>query len=417
MVLLACLATLAIVCGRAQTWVDVFNPFQVLTLNLEMEPADWDTIRHDTSNEIEVPAQFWANGEETPLLVSVRRKSSRALPSEENPIKVALKVDINEFVNGQTWRSLTKLSLENGADTDPVSEGLAWNLHEMATGPGFYPGGFHPGLAAWVRLLINGDYIGLFISVEERDSQFLRNRGLPRGTTSEGIRRSWLYEIDELGAGSFELEDGDLPHGPTWNTLCYSPFQTGTKQIPPCPTPNDAMLQTQLSELIDMPIMLTQGAVDAFSSNRDALFTHGKNFRFIDFNPAVEPGRKRLYLIWDLDAAITDVNANIYAEKSGRLVQTPYQKVILNHPAFRAQYNAILQGLLHPQTGPLSESALHAFLDEVEAAITPALTDDPYAGFGSPEASAALFSGLRNWISQRIVNVQGQVQANQPPPR
>src|SRR5688572_4590476 len=71
----------------AQAWPDVFNPFQILTLNLQLTDQDWDTIRHDTTNEIEVPAMFWADGE-SPILVSVRRKSSRALPSEANPIKI-----------------------------------------------------------------------------------------------------------------------------------------------------------------------------------------------------------------------------------------------------------------------------------------------------------------------------------------
>ncbi|HEX6732908.1 MAG TPA: hypothetical protein VF074_23005, partial [Pyrinomonadaceae bacterium] len=73
----------------AQAWPDVFNPFQILTLNLQLSDQDWDTIRHDTTNEIEVPALFWADGESS-ILVSVRRKSSRALPSEANPIKVGL---------------------------------------------------------------------------------------------------------------------------------------------------------------------------------------------------------------------------------------------------------------------------------------------------------------------------------------
>jgi hypothetical protein len=105
----------------AQAWPDVFNPFQILTLNLQLTEQDWDTIRHDLTNEIEVPAWFWAGGE-SPILVSVRRKSSRALPSEADPIKVGLKIDINELVDGQKWRDLTKVSLENGADSGVVKD-------------------------------------------------------------------------------------------------------------------------------------------------------------------------------------------------------------------------------------------------------------------------------------------------------
>ena len=164
-----------------------------------------------------------------------------------------------------------------------------------------------------------------------------------------------------------------------------------------------------------MQTMLTQGAVDAFSSNNDALFTHGKNFRHIDFNTNLFPDRKRLYLMWDLDGAITDVEANIYAKRTRNgFSQTGYQRVILNHPTFRTQYNQIMTGLM---AGPLSETALHTFLNGVEATVTPALMEDPYAGFNSVGAPASLFDGLRNWVSQRIVKVQGQVQANLPRPR
>ena len=43
----------------AQAWPDVFNPFQILTLNLQLAESDWDTIRHDLTNEIEAPAAKW----------------------------------------------------------------------------------------------------------------------------------------------------------------------------------------------------------------------------------------------------------------------------------------------------------------------------------------------------------------------
>jgi hypothetical protein len=404
----------------SQDWVDLYDPTKVLTLNLDMLSQDWDTIRKDTTNDIEVPAMFWATGEEsTKIQVSVRRKSSRALPSEGNPIKVGMKVDINEFVKGQLWHGVAKLSLENGADTDPISEGLAWNVHELASVDGFYGAGYHAGLASWVRVIVNGSYIGLYINVEERDKQFLVNRR----TFVKG--RTWLYEIDDTGTGAFEFEEGGPNHSPTWQTLNYSPFQVGTKRNP-LPPPPDSALKTQLENLIDMRVMLTQGAVDAFSSNNDSLFNHGKNFRHADFDPAdptnpEDPlyGLKRRYYMWDLDAAITNTSANIYAQKTrrGEFAQTEYQRVILNHPEFREQYNNIMKGLLNTSTGPLSETKLHNFLNAVQIAVVGALSSDPYAGFSSSGAVSAHFSSLRGWASQRIANVLQQVDLNAPPPR
>jgi hypothetical protein len=216
------------------------------------------------------------------------------------------------------------------------------------------------------------------------------------------------------------------PHSPAWQTLPYSPFQVGNKKKPLPPTPGDAVLAVDLPALIDMPVMLTQGAIDALSANGDALFTHGKNFRFADFAPdggAGDPlaGLRRRYYMWDLDEAMIalgDVTANIYAQKTrrGGFAQTEYQRVILNHPDFRRQYDDLMSRLIDA-TGPLSEAAIHAFLDAVEVAVGPALADDPYAGFGSEAAVAAHFAALRDWISRRIASVRGQVTANQPPPR
>lgn len=311
---LAALAASAVLTAPAQAeaWQEVFDPNTLATLELELEPADWDTIRFDTTNEIEVPAMFAASGE-APILVSVRRKSSRALPSEADPRKVGLKIDINEFVDDQEWHGLVKLSLENGADVDPVAEGLAWNLHELAGVEGFYGAGYHPALASWVKVYVNGEYLGVYVNVEQRDRRMLENRGLfVRGQT-------WLYEIDDING--YALEVGE-PDSPTYSRLCYAPFRTALA----CKTPSDAVLATELSELIDMQAMLTQGAVDAVTGNQDALFSHGKNYFFADF----ANGGKRRYFPWDLDAVFGGGNVNIYGRVKGkRLEQTADRKSVV----------------------------------------------------------------------------------------
>jgi hypothetical protein len=270
------------------TWPGVFDPFTVLSLYLVMTGSDRDKIRRDITNEIEVPAQFNAAGE-APIAVTVRRKSSRALPSESNPIKVGLKV---KTVTGR-WHGVTTLSLENGADIGPVREGFAWSLHELASVDGFYGAGYHAGLASWVRVYVNGAYIGVYVNAEQRNKQFLRNRF---GTTT-GV---WLYEIDDING--WALEAGD-PHSRAFNALCFPPFQAAGKKggSTSCAQPSDAQLEVLLNQYIDMRAMLVEGAIDAFTNNSDALFTHGKNFKFVDF---ADPALRRLYYPWDLDTGL-----------------------------------------------------------------------------------------------------------------
>jgi hypothetical protein len=96
-----------------------------------------------------------------------------------------------------------------------------------------------------------------------------------------------------------------------------------------------------------------------------------------------------------------------------QLRQTAYERVILNHPDFRVQYNSILLGMTDPATGPLSETNLHAFLDAVEPALAAPLAQDPY----QPIDAASHFASLREWVTKRIAVVRSMAAANTPAPR
>jgi len=171
-------------------WPAVYEPLTALSLNLYMDHGDWNTVKNDTTFDIEVPAMFWADGEE-PILISVRRKSATALGQ-----KVSLKLDINEYVD-QKWNDLKKLSLENGDDVEVISEGFAWYLNRVAAEASAST--YSPGLAAWVTLYVNGEYLGVYVNVEQPDKRFLENRLL----FAQG--QAWLYKVSDIG-GSPDLK-------------------------------------------------------------------------------------------------------------------------------------------------------------------------------------------------------------------
>ena len=77
--------------GQVPGYASLYDPLKVLSLNLEMDPADWDAIKDDDSYEIVRPAYFWADGENK-IVVSAKRK-----PNLANGDKIALKIDINEY--------------------------------------------------------------------------------------------------------------------------------------------------------------------------------------------------------------------------------------------------------------------------------------------------------------------------------
>ena len=315
-------------------------------------------------------------------------------------MKVGLKIDINELVSGQQWHGLVKLSLENAGDIHVLYEGVAWQLHQLVADAGFYGPEAFPALANWVRVYVNGELLGLYSNVEQRDTQYLRNRGI------RVSGRTWLYEVDDIDG--WALESGD-PHSPTFLTLCYPPFApAGKGNKTACKTPSDAALEAELDARIELDAMLAEAAVDAFCDNPDALFSHGKNFFFADFDHS---GLKRRYLPWDLDAVFRSTTGSIYGKAARRgVTQTPYQKILLNHGAIRARYNAILAAMV-ADGGPLSETSLHDFLDALAPVLEPALAEDPYVD----ETPAATFAALKSWITARIPNVRAQIAADGPP--
>ena len=367
--------------AHAQGWPEIFDPLVLRTLNLQMSDADWQTIQNDETLDIEVPTMLWLDGEQ-PILVSIRRKSADPLTAAPGYAKVSYKIDVNELVSGQNWHGLRAVSLDDGDDQDVVSEGLAWYLHRQASGPEGY--GYNAGLASWVRLVINGVDTGVYVNAEQRDKRFLENRGL---WVEDG---TWLYEVEDLQG--FELDEGE-GDSPTFTTLCYSPFASPSS----CPTPDAATLATEVPTLVDMRGLLALGAVDAFSANPDAIFTHGKNFYFADFLSGT-----RLHFPWDLDSAMGGggANANVYATGSA------YSQILLGVPAFRAQYSQILNDLV---CGPFQAAPLNAFLDALEPVLSAALAADPNNQLGD-QSVAEFFDARRSWFSLRVASVQSQIE-------
>ncbi|MBC8367234.1 CotH kinase family protein [bacterium] len=342
------------------------------TFHLQIEPQDWQTIQHDESYEIEVPAALRLE-DEWPMIVSVRRKSGDPLTESNDFIKVSLKIDVNAIYDGQTWHGLKKISLENGDDQDVVSEGFAWWLHSQAAGHEGY--GYHPGYGSWVRLYINDIYTGVYLSAEQRDKQFLRNRDLY--TAGE----TWLYKMGDIGSVELKVGENDSP---TYQELCFAPFRSGGDACPPL---SYSELAALLPQWIDMKGMIALGVVNTYVANPDELWNHGKNCYFADFLS----GPRRMYFPWDLDSSRSGGHDGIIPSGS------PYADILMGVPEFYDQYMQILNALLH---GPLSMQRQLTFLDQLEPILTEALAADPNSKMDGNVAGH--FDGIRNWVVGRF---------------
>lgn len=391
-------------------WPGLYDPFTMLTFNLVMDPSDWTRIVNDDTYDIEVPALFWAteDGNDPPILVSVRRKSATMLGKD----KISLKIDINEYTVEdvcddnygftdptcvEKWHGVKKMSIENGDDVNVVAEGFAWYLHRVASEFGL---DYTTGYASWVTLYVNYKYKGVYVNVEQPDKQFLKNHKL-----WEGSDETWLYKGDDIGKPEIkeapEDENGDPIDSPTYELLCYEPFRTKRA----CKQPKE--FKEELSYYINMEGMLTLGAVSAFHNSPDDLFSKGKNFYFVDYLDFEDS--KREYTQWDLDSAFSSYNAttSIYNQGKGKSTNDIYEKNLVesSDSPFRAEYDEIMWELLD---GPFLKKNLHDTLNRIEVEIGLALEADPNNNLS--DGPAGEFARLRSFISDRIDNVRYQLQ-------
>ena len=136
-----------------------------------------------------------------------------------------------------------------------------------------YPQGHQPGMANFATLtahIVNNnqgsfdfsgdsveEFVGLYVNVEQPDKSFLKNRLLWESD------QTYLYKAGDLNSSVDRKEvgcedDATKIDSPTYKDLDCVPFRTGSDV-------EDCMFD-ELLEKIDMEVMLSMGAIEAFMS-------------------------------------------------------------------------------------------------------------------------------------------------------
>lgn len=381
--------------AHAQDCSDLYNPKQVLTFNITMPAQDWDTLRNSCPDGYcgEPPHEYFpaflACGDSGLLFVGIRRKNGPAVPSEADPQKVALKIDVDEFISGQTFFGKKKLSLENGSEGTLVTEGLSWQIYQTA--------GVVACRSAWANVYVNGDYKGLYINVEQVNKRFLTDHGIDND--------GFLFKVE--GQRTRELETS--PFAFNWYPFDHP------NQPPEQPAPPD--WRTQTSWRVDMSNLLRLAVAENFTANTDGGVQRMTNYWYYDWsilvgdNPAGQ--QPRLYLAWDLDTTMRDSQTEMPITDSGPghlqhglIDELQESGVRFAEPTFQEDYLRIYWNLLN---GPLALSELGALVDQIESVISSHMDADPYQQTGP---AATEFERLRAFLEARTASVQDQLSSS-----
>lgn len=353
----------------------VYNPDQVLDLRLTMEASDWSSLKGDATNSVYFAAGFQCGDEEAlPFDVGVRRKRSGSVD------KPGLKVDFNTQSPDGEFYGLKKLSLENGISEgsseaelkDPIAEYMSWRVMVRS--------GAMSGRAAFARVFVNGELIGVYVSVEQVDKRFLASR--------IGENDGWLFKLSGSPDDGYKTNEG-IPN-PYEERMCFW-------EKNPCDPPPSSELDTYLPTVLDIDQMLRFGGANALIGNADAPFVKDNNFIFYDGST----GAPRVYFPWDLDTTWRQTPAIFGAPGTGL-----YTDVLFTH--WEDDYDLLLTDLL---TDTLTVEAVRGELDRVESVASAALEADPvFVGASTSET----VDDFKTWWSARHAQVAAELDGHDP---
>jgi CotH kinase protein/Lamin Tail Domain len=362
----------------AQNCADLYNPNQVLTMHITIDPVVWNTVRNSCPGgycgsrpHVYYPATLRC-GSGTAIQVGIRRKNGLAVPSESDPQKIPLKIDIDEFVPEQRFHGKAKLSLENGQDDSLLSEGLSWLLFQKAQ--------VIAPKAAWVNVYVNGALKGLYVNVEDIDKEFLRDRGIDDG--------GFLFKVEDQRT----RENETSPFAFNWYPFDHPHTPAEVAQ------PTD--WRSQALTRVNMPHLLSVAAVENFVANSDAMVQKMTNYWYYDWSIFPSGQQRRLYLPWDYDTTMRpgETARPILGLGGGHL-----REGILLDTTFQPQYYSTYGSLV---SGPLSLGQTLALVNGLEPVLTPHWNADPFQQMGP---AAGEFQAIRSWLQTRTSFVLTQL--------
>lgn len=169
----------------------LFDTSEVLEVNILMEDAEWEALLANAINEeymqcdVEIGGKIFYN-------VGIRPKGNTSLSTivmDPDTDRYSLKLEFDQYVDGQTCFGLDKLILNNSyADATYMKEALIYDMfQEMNVDASLYN---------YAKVSVNGEYRGLYLALEGvEDSFMLRNYGTSNGE---------LYKPDSMEMGGGE---------------------------------------------------------------------------------------------------------------------------------------------------------------------------------------------------------------------
>lgn len=140
----------------------------IMSIEITADQEDWNNMLENAADKEYIPADVTINGT-TIKNVGIKPKGNSSLNSianDEDTDRYSFKIKFDEFVDGQTYKGLDKLALNNNySDPTSMKEYLSYdilNYIDVATP-----------LYSYADISVNGESFGFYLALEVLDASYL----------------------------------------------------------------------------------------------------------------------------------------------------------------------------------------------------------------------------------------------------
>ena len=341
----------------------VFDEGHVLQISISMDNGDWEDLRAQERHYLDVigetcnvsppvspftyfPADIAIDGVVT-ADVGVRKKGFFGSISDEKP---SLKVSFSEYVDGQAFSGLARLTLNNNlADPSQIKQCLGYRLFRQA--------GVPAPRCNFAVVEVNGEPLGTYTNVETIKKPFLaRHFGSDEGNLYEGT----LADFRPGWANMFERETNE-----------DDPDRSDIEALIPALEVDDGVLLETLAPLVDLDRFYDFWAMEVILMHGDGYARNTNNYYIYN-----DPTTGRFSFIpWGIDVILQPDQTWSWEQEPPPGVAwavSALTRRLYLHPQSQAAYLARIQQLLDEVW---LEDDILAEIDRMEALLDPHITE------------------------------------------
>ena len=339
--------------------------------------------------------------------VGVRYKGISSFEAAPGIEKYPLKIDLNEFVSGQSYDGLKKINLNNNIqDVSCMRAKLASEImHRM---------GIAAPRVAHAKVYVNGSYRGIYSLVEQIDKTFVRNNYAADSTGY--LHKAWGLPIG-YGNQNWGGQDTSQMFLSNWAPLktkkSTNNYQLLRAFIDACNNVTDLEFENDVNGMFDLETFIEQQAINMIIGDIDHYCASAWNFYMY-----LNPDDNKWYMIpWDYDLAFgtqipwrnieNPADPNLYDQTSDLFDQDEclLNKRMFNSPSLKTRYHEALCEVINHGMDSLW---INNRIDEISYLIGTEVENDPFfhniSSYNTYLNDTQLISGTGNWLLDGVSN-------------